>query len=326
MMRRTAPISSMAILALALSCGGGAATVEEIEPEIRTCLEKQLPGAIPPACLDAYLAAIRPDLEAVIEAYNAAGFDRDEVVVQLTQGYCSSFIAGVTEEVEHSSDSVDPKEPDRSFTEICLKVAAAHHPPAADSSNSPAFAPPLASVDEDFPCGTSGGRTVLCGSQSVFPPGEYVTAAIVTVGAIPLADAERLHQYGFVFDADGDASNNYQASSQFPNDFFDNTDRWYVASYSPADGWSLQVSDASGGSISSATSAARIIIEGQTMRLIVPATEFAISCPDYRMTAFTHTGDYGINPPHDWSADVEPAVALPLESTCVQFPALPPAP
>lgn len=225
--------------------------------------------------------------------------------------------------MKHSSESVPEKEPDRTWTELCFKVGAGQHPPEASSSSAAEFAPPLASVGEDYPCGETSERIVLCASQSPFPPDEYVTMAMVLTGDIPAADIEYFHQYGFVFDVDGDPSNNYQASAQFPNDFFDDTDRWYVASYGPQDGWSLQVSDARGGTISDSASAARIVIEGQVMTLIVPAAELAVSCPGYRMTAFTHLGDYGLDLPHEWSADVEPAVAQPLETTCVQLPELP---
>src|SRR5690606_18817381 len=127
------------------------------------------------------------------------------------------------------------------------------------------------------------------------------------------------HQYAFVFDSDADPSNNYQASSQYPNDFFDNTDRWYVASYTPQQGWRIEVSNASGGTITPISSDARIVIDGAMMMLLVPADELASPCPPYRMTAFTHRGDYGLNPPYDWSGDVEPPVDMPLETTCTEI-------
>ena len=47
------------------------------------------------------------------------------------------------------------------------------------------------------------------------------------------------------------------------------------------------------------TEHARMIIDGQTMMLILPADELATSCPPYRMTAFTHLGE-PVWMPHDW--------------------------
>jgi hypothetical protein len=37
-----------------------------------------------------------------------------------------------------------------------------------------------------------------------------------------------------------------------------------------------------------------------------------VPAPRYRVTAFRHTGDYGMNPPHDWNGDVEPMVDVGL--------------
>jgi len=34
--------------------------------------------------------------------------------------------------------------------------------------------------------------------------------------------------------------------------------------------------------------------------LLVPKSELSIDNPAYRLTAFRHKGDYGMNPPYDW--------------------------
>jgi hypothetical protein len=95
----------------------------------------------------------------------------------------------------------------------------------------------------------------------------------------------------------------------YPNDFFDNTDTWYVAEYSPSGGWSLAATDATGGGTVTFTTDARIIIAGNVMILVVPASEFTQEFPMFRVTNFRHTGDWGINPPHNWDGCVYPTVA-----------------
>jgi hypothetical protein len=74
-------------------------------------------------------------------------------------------------------------------------------------------------------------------------------------------------------------------------------------------GWTMSARDARGGTIMPMSTAARIWIRRNTVTLIAPASELGTTMPPYRVTAFRHTGDYGIDPPHDWSGDVEPTVA-----------------
>ena len=57
------------------------------------------------------------------------------------------------------------------------------------------------------------------------------------------------------------------------------------------------------------STAARAIIKGKAVLLVAPRSEFGVAEPSYRVTAFTHTGDYGANPPHDWSGDQHPRVS-----------------
>ncbi len=40
---------------------------------------------------------------------------------------------------------------------------------------------------------------------------------------IPMSDPTNFYEYAFVFDADGDTTNNYQPAPAFPNDFFQDT-------------------------------------------------------------------------------------------------------
>ena len=87
--------------------------------------------------------------------------------------------------------------------------------------------------------------------------------------------------------------------------------------YTPSGGWELKVTDASNSTMTdvTASSNARIIIKDNTLLLIVPKSEFTAADPKFRLTAFRHTGDYGIPSPHDWDGSIWPAVADGLESS-----------
>lgn len=166
-----------------------------------------------------------------------------------------------------------------------------------------------AARDALFPCGSAGQGLTLCdGSAGAFPPGDTVVVVNQVYVDIPTADASNIYQYGFVFDSDDDPADNYQASVQYPADFFHDTDLWFVAAHDPASGWELQVTDASNGQFVSIATDARIIIKGNVMALVVPASEFASATPPWRITAFRHTGDYGLQS-GDWDGDIEPPVA-----------------
>jgi hypothetical protein len=59
-------------------------------------------------------------------------------------------------------------------------------------------------------------------------------------------------------------------------------------------------------------SAARVTINGNVIALVVPASEFTAPKPSFRITAFRHTGDYGLNPPYNWDGSIWPNVATGL--------------
>jgi hypothetical protein len=157
----------------------------------------------------------------------------------------------------------------------------------------------------EYPCGAGERGYTLCGDLA-FPEGDAVLVDMSVGGPIPLGDPEHHYQYGFVFDADGDPANNYIPSPQYPGDFFTGTDLWYVASYAPGAGWSLQVT---GPNFMEQPSAARVIIGEWGLSLVVPAAEIGdLEAARYRVTAFRHLGDWGINPPHYWNGDTYPRV------------------
>ena len=168
--------------------------------------------------------------------------------------------------------------------------------------------------DPIFPEGQGpDGFTVAANTPLQLAEGDYHIVHFSCEGVIPIVstDATVIYQYAFVFDSDGNTANNYTTAN---NDFFNDTDQWYVMSYTDAGGWVLTVSTAFDGNITEVASAARVIIKDNAMTLLVPASEFAVPDPDYRVTAFCHNGDFGINPPYNWSGDLHPPVADGLET------------
>jgi hypothetical protein len=163
-----------------------------------------------------------------------------------------------------------------------------------------------------YPCGPGINGWTLCATQAALEPGPYVIIVNVLEGDVPRNDPGRIYQYGFVFDADDDESNNYVPSPPFTNDFFRDTDWWCEARYDASSGWTLAATDARDGNFLNVQTNARLIIDGNTMTLVVPASELSADLPTYRVTAFSHSGDFGQNPPHDWEGDVEAPVDQPL--------------
>lgn len=71
----------------------------------------------------------------------------------------------------------------------------------------------------------------------------------------------------------------------------------------------MKVTDAHNNNFTPVNSAARIVFTDRLVALIVPASEFSVPNPRYRVTAFNHAGDYCANLPRDCGGDIEPAVA-----------------
>lgn len=172
-------------------------------------------------------------------------------------------------------------------------------------------------IDEAFPCGEGEIGFTLCQDYGPMPEGEILMLAMVLGADVPMDDAVHHHQYAFVFDANGDATDNYEAVDAYPYDFFDGTDQWLQALYSPGAGWSYDPVTARLGEIYPMATSARIVVAGNTIVALVPVAELGgQSCPEHRMTAFTHLGDYGLQPPHVWNGDTEPPVDEGLEGAC----------
>jgi len=163
----------------------------------------------------------------------------------------------------------------------------------------------------DFPCGDGSYGLTMCPEDAVQETGSYYLLTAEFADDVPHADADYSYQIGFVFDSDGDPSNNYQPAPSWPADFFKDTDRWYVAGYAPGSGWTMSVSNAS--SSTPAASGARIIMNGNAVVLVLPASEIPSSQASFRITAFRHDGSYGMSGGF-WNADLSTAVDLPMLS------------
>ena len=167
------------------------------------------------------------------------------------------------------------------------------------------------SAEKALACGSNSLGHVVCPTiPAGAPAGECIVLGMVLSSFLPESDPSNSYQFGFVFDSDGDEGNNWVPIPQYANDYFQDTDRWYAVEYTPASGWRLNVTAA--GKQLPAGSAARAIIRENTLTLVVPRTEFASPYPVFRLTAFRHSGDYGQNPPYDWSADYHPRLDEPL--------------
>jgi len=167
-----------------------------------------------------------------------------------------------------------------------------------------------------FPDGQGpNGFTIPATPLAPLAAGEYAAFWLSTQAPIPLADPSKLYQYAFVMDSDTNPANNYVPSPAFADDFFGGTDRWYELSYSPANGWVLRCKVVGpGNTITTVASGARAILNGDTFVLFVPRSEFVVAHPPFRATTFCHNGDFGQNPPYEWSGDPTPTVAEGLRS------------
>ena len=168
----------------------------------------------------------------------------------------------------------------------------------------------------EFPVGPGpNGYTVAASPGETLADGEYITFWMSVSDDIPLASTTELFQYAFVCDSDANPSNNYVPAPAFPDDFFGGTDRWYELNYAPTTGWALQCkSIGAGNSINVVASGARAIINGDSIVMVVPRSEFTVSNPPFRVSTFAHLGDFGQVAPFTWSGDPTPTVAAGLHT------------
>ena len=175
---------------------------------------------------------------------------------------------------------------------------------------------------EPFPCGAGDNGLTVCpapASDLDEPDGvEYSFLVSLVDADVPLNHPTNFYTYSFVFDTDALPFNDWVPSPSFPNDFFQGTDRWYEIAYEPGAGWELIASQVTNGAAQQVTrgvpTAANAIIVGNAITLVVPTDELSGTAKGIpsgfgvRYTSFRHTGDFGLNPPFDYNADVEPPV------------------
>jgi hypothetical protein len=143
-----------------------------------------------------------------------------------------------------------------------------------------------------FPCGElteEGWLTVCTDGYGPVPPGDVFLVYMVLDGEIPLEDPDNFYTYGAVFDADGNTANNFQAQSPYNWDYFQGTDRWYELDWDPNLGvWTLYVNEQWNPMVSNA----RSVIMENVVLFFIPADEFSVERPEYRLSAFVHDGTY----------------------------------
>jgi hypothetical protein len=293
------PGSSVTVTILAQSCPTEMASLDVVQTAQDNVLVRSRFRAVD---------ADRSDALSAIEALALRLVVANVLALEWLFGLATSGRGGPT---LHSLLAVLPKPPSTDPTEILLRgmllmaVTRATLEGLFGAGNvAPAGNPP------DFPCGAGpNGFTVCPTMPAPMPVEDYLFVWLATNGTIPLASPTRTYQYGFVFDADGNAANDYVPAPAVANDFYGGTDRWYSVEYDPVAGWRLIVTDARNNVFTVIPSGARAIIVDNAIGLFVPTSEFAVDFPAYRVTAFEHGGDFGIPPPNDWSGDLSPTVA-----------------
>ena len=165
------------------------------------------------------------------------------------------------------------------------------------------------SLNDSYPCEIHQSYGSICGDQpGVFVAENMHLVLYETEQPLPLTDPNYQYELGFAFDSDQWGPNNYQAPATMPRNFYTNTDTWYKATYQPNVGWKLQATNARFGVQTIVPTRARVLFDGTAIALLVPGREFDTEAPPVRVSLFRHTGDFGQNAPHDWSAFVHPRV------------------
>jgi hypothetical protein len=181
---------------------------------------------------------------------------------------------------------------------------------------------PLTAANADafntkYPCGQHANGRTHCVQPSPLTAGPHIVVFGIMNGNVPQADPVNLYQYGFVFDRDNNPANNYVPPPQFANDFFKGTDQWYQAQYNPRSaGFSFGATRVVNNGFQTLSTNGRLILNGATWFLIVPASEFSVQNPTVRFTAFRHTGNFGLT--GDWDGDVQRPIDQPLWSLPIQ--------
>lgn len=174
-------------------------------------------------------------------------------------------------------------------------------------------------LDSLLPCGDDGGSLTVCGGRSY--TGNYTVAVAELGGPLDFA-SDKIYQYAFIFDRDGDPGDNYVAGGSYPYDTWDQSDIRYEFWHN-GNGSGLSVTE--GPNFSAVDTGARFHVEGNTVMAIIPDDEISGGPYDplvpMRATSFWHLGDYGEGPDQAFNIDLFPVVHDPywMPSEAVQL-------
>jgi len=200
------------------------------------------------------------------------------------------------EAVEHGNVTVLDKVPNRPLTEISTWGRISVSYSATDLQN--LFTLGAA----EFPKGNgSNGWTYISDVPDTMAAGDYELVFVAFNGLFDNTDLSRIWRFAVVVDSDGLSANNYVPPLTDLNSPVKGTDSWYSLVYLPGDGWSFHLYLADG---SEAITSARVVLSGNALVFVIPRSEVPGPGAGFRITTFTHTGDFGIG--GDWSGDVHP--------------------
>lgn len=159
-------------------------------------------------------------------------------------------------------------------------------------------------------CGEEG---VTCAAGAQPLTGEVATIAVEYAADVPASDADNAYQYGFVFETDDDATNDWEPLPAYPNDTYQGTDLWVQLTANAGGPWTVGVDDVTSSQqiVRRATSDARVVRDGSVLVMMVPLADLG-PAPAFRTTAFRHDGQWLQG---DWNIDYYPETdtLLPFE-------------
>jgi len=240
------------------------------------------------------------DLRQALTLLGGSAFGDAEVV--------EAIVMAVGLAIRNSNQNLEPKIPDAT-QEIATKYQGVIN---LITEQVQALFDAVSKGDVVFPCGSGVEAFTVCPiGPSPLVEGDYGIFAMVVQEDVPLDDPTNFFTYAFVFDSDDSTANDWVAVPAFQNDYYQGTDKWYELAYSPTVGWQLKatiVTDVVNHQTAAVQTSARGIILGRAVLLLVPMDEFPSDSPDFRLNTFRHTGDFGQNPPNNWSADLHPGL------------------
>lgn len=163
--------------------------------------------------------------------------------------------------------------------------------------------------------GPANGLTVCPDTEKALVAGDFIFISFNVLADVPLNDLLDFYTYAVVFESDGEAANDWVPLPAYAGDFYQGTDTWYELSYFPGSGWQVSATKVTSGALRTTEAMAtdaRATVRGNSIHFAIPRSELTGEAPKFRITAFRHKGDYGQNPPYDWSADYHPRLNEPL--------------